>query len=198
MMASTGAEKDYEREVQLLQAVIAQAPGWQRAFATVVNTYRPYLFRRCVRHIRNVTDAEDVLQEVFLNAYRFAGRYEGRASLKTWLTTIADNQCNTFLRRRQRYSSVQQLLAVIDIHEAEQAATEAHEKEQRHIVAEAMARVSPTAREILSLRYWLELPLEEIARTLGIGLSATKMRLHRAHHQCFGVVDPECRPADLA
>lgn len=193
MTASTGTEKKYDREVQLLEAVIAQQPGWQQAYATIVNSYRPYLFQRCMRHLRNVADAEDVLQEVFMNAYRFANRYQGRASLKTWLTTIADNQCNTFLRKRQRYTFVQHLLAVIDIHEAAQvAAEEALKEEQQRIVAEAMAKISPRAREILSLRYWSELPLEDIAQTLGIGLSATKMRLHRAHQQCFGVVDAKC------
>lgn len=191
MTASTGTKDKYDREVQLLQVVTAQEPGWQQAYATVVNSYRPYLFQRCMRHLRNAADAEDVLQEVFLNAYRFAHRYQGRASVKTWLTTIADNQCNTFLRKRKRYTSVQHLLAVIDIHEAAEAASAAQKEEQRRIVAEAMAKVSPKAREILSLRYWLELPLEDIAQTLGIGLSATKMRLHRAHQQCFGVIDPE-------
>lgn len=195
MAAFTRSEKNYEREVQLLQVVIAHEPGWQRAYAAVVNTYRPYLFQRCVRHLRNAADAEDVLQEVFLNAYRFANRYQGRASLKTWLTTIANNQCNTFLRRRQRQTSVQHLLAEIDIDEAACAASAAQAEEQRLIVAKAMIKVSPTAREVLSLRYWLELPLEEIAQTLGIGLCATKMRLYRAHQQCYAAVESECYPA---
>ncbi len=52
-----------------------------------------------------------------------------------------------------------------------------------------MAKLSPRSREILSLRYWLDLPLEEIAQTLGIGLSAAKMRLHRAHRHCLEHID---------
>jgi RNA polymerase sigma-70 factor (ECF subfamily) len=142
-----------------------------------------------VGYLHNAADAEDVLQESFLNAYRFADRFEGRASLKTWLTRIADNQCYTFLRKRQQYASVEHLLAVIEIHEAAQAAMEIEEDHRRQFVAEAMGSVSPKAREVLALRYWLELPLEEISATLGIGLSATKMRLHRAHRQCLDVMD---------
>jgi RNA polymerase sigma-70 factor (ECF subfamily) len=189
MSASAENKMINAQEVQLLEAVAVRRPGWQQAFASLMDAYRPYLYWRCVGHLHNAADAEDVLQESFLNAYRFADRFEGRASLKTWLTRIADNQCYTFLRKRQQYASVEHLLAVIEIHEAAQAAMEIEEDHRRQFVAEAMGSVSPKAREVLALRYWLELPLEEISATLGIGLSATKMRLHRAHRQCLDVMD---------
>ena len=177
-------------ESQLLEAVVARKPGWQRAYADLVEGYRPYLYQRCLRCLRNPGDTEDVLQEVFLNAYRYADRYQGRASLKTWLTTIADNQCFTHLRRKQRYIQIEHLAAVIEIHEDPQLPSEAVQEDQRRqLVAGVMAQLSPRSREILSLRYWLDLSLEEIAQTLGIGLSATKMRLHRAQHQCREKID---------
>ena len=177
-------------ESQLLEAVVARKPGWQRAYADLVEGYRPYLYQRCLRYMRYPDDAEDVLQEVFLNAYRYADRYQGRAALKTWLTTIADNQCFTHLRRRQRYVQIEHLAAVIEIHEGGQMPSEVVRDDQwRQLVAEVMAQLSPRSREILSLRYWLDLSLEEIAQTLGIGLSATKMRLHRAQHQCREKID---------
>ena len=191
MSASADNKKINAQEVQLLEAVAVRRPGWQQAFASLMDAYRPYLFRRCLGHLHNAADAEDVLQESFLNAYRFADRFEGRASLKTWLTRIADNQCYTFLRKRQQYADVEHLLAVIEIHEAAQAAMEIEVDDRREFVVEAMASVSPKAREVLALRYWLELPLEEISTTLGIGLSATKMRLHRAHRQCLEVMVSE-------
>ena len=177
-------------ESLLLEAVVARKPGWQRAYADLVEGYRPYLYQRCQRYLCNPGDTEDVLQEVFLNAYRYADRYQGRASLKTWLTTIADNQCFTHLRRKQRYIQIEHLAAVIEIHEDAQMPSEAVQEDQRRqLVAGVMAQLSPRSREILSLRYWLDLSLEEIAQTLGIGLSATKMRLHRAQHQCREKID---------
>lgn len=179
-------------ESQLLEAVVARKPGWQRAYADLVEGFGPYLYQRCLRYLRNTDDAEDVLQEVFLNAYRYADRYQGRASLKTWLTTIADNQCFTHLRRKQRHIQIEHLAAVIEIHEAGQRASEAvQDDERRQLVVRVMAQLSPRSREILSLRYWLDLSLEEIAQTLGIGLSAAKMRLHRAHRQCLEEIEPD-------
>ena len=192
MSASAERKKINAQEVQLLEAVVDRRLGWEQAFASLMHAYRPYLYRRCMGHLHNAADAEDVLQESFLNAYRFANRFEGRASLKTWLTRIADNQCYTFLRKKQQYANVEHLLAVIEVHESVQAAMEMEADHRRQFVAEALAQVSPKAREILALRYWLELPLEEISATLGIGLSATKMRLHRAHRQCLDVMDPGC------
>ena len=179
-------------ELQLLEAVVARKPGWQRAYADLVEGYGPYLYQRCLRYLHNADDAEDALQEVFLNAYRYADRYQGRASLKTWLTTIADNQCFTHWRRKQRYIQIEHLAAVIEIHEAGQMPSGAVQAdERRQLVARVMAQLSPRSREILSLRYWLDLSLEEIAQTLGIGLSAAKMRLHRAHRQCLAEIEPE-------
>lgn len=190
MGASSNTEKNNANEVRLLAAVVARDPGWQQAFASLMNGYRPYLYHRCRRHLGNSTDAEDALQDVFINAYRFAHRFEHRAKLKTWLTRIADNQCYTLLRRRQQQINLEHLLAVIEIHEtAMDPSTDETVDHTKKLVCGVMAKVSPKAREILSLRYWLELSMEEIAQTLGIGLSATKMRLHRAHQQCFSEID---------
>lgn len=192
MAATTHQEKTSADEVLLLNAVVARGPGWQQAFASLMDSYGPYLYHRCLRHLRNAADAEDVLQEVFIKAYRFAHRFERRAQLKTWLTRIADNQCYTFLRKRQQQINLEHLLAVIEIHEAAMDMRLSETAEYRKkMVSQVMAKVSPKAREILSLRYWLELSMDEIAQTLGIGLSAAKMRLHRAHQQCFSEIESE-------
>ena len=118
MVASTNTEKNDANEVQLLETVAARDPGWQRAVASLMNCYRPYLYHRCMHHLGNSADVEDVLQDVFINVYRFARRFERRAKLKTWLTRVADNQCYTFLRRQQQQQvNVEYSLAVIEIHE---------------------------------------------------------------------------------
>lgn len=183
--------KNLAVDAQLLEAVVARKTGWQQAYAALVNAYGPYLYRRCRQRLQDAADAEDVLQEVFLSAFRYADRFQGRSTLKTWLTTIADNQCFTHLRRKQRYVQLEHLVALIEIHENGQGAEPVHDHEKQRMVARAMAQLSPRSREILSLRHWLDLSLEEIAQTLGIGLSATKMRLHRAHRQCLQVIDAD-------
>ena len=67
--------------------------------------------------MRNRHDAEDALQETLLRAYRGLDRFRGQASVLTWLTTIADNQCASLARRRARQVVGEHLQQSIRLHE---------------------------------------------------------------------------------
>lgn len=161
--------------------IIARRPGWQRCFQHLVEAYGPYLHQRCMRQLESAADAEDAVQETFVSAYRFLDRFEGRSTLKTWLTRIADNHCVQIHRRRRGFRDTgreewREVLeaAQVDRHEV------AQEDDANELVSDLMGRLSPSAREALALRYWGELSFEQMARVLGVGLSASKMRVRRA------------------
>lgn len=179
-MASTDGAT-YEAEATCIERIVARLPGWQECFRSLVDQYGPYLRQRCARYLDSAADVEDAVQETFISAYRFLARFEGRSSLKTWLTRIADNHCMQVLRRRQRYAEA---MSFDDIKEAweHRHAEEpvlADDDSQR-IVSTLMAKLSPAARESLALRYWGELSFEEMASVFGVGVSASKMRVRRA------------------
>jgi RNA polymerase sigma-70 factor (ECF subfamily) len=79
----------------------AQA-GDDRAFGELTDPYRGELQLHCYRILGSVQDAEDMLQETLLAAWRGLGQYEGRASLRTWLYRIATNRCLNALRATGR------------------------------------------------------------------------------------------------
>src|SRR3984957_13432698 len=79
----------------------AQA-GDDQAFSELTEPYRSELQLHCYRILGSVQDAEDVLQETMLAAWRALGQYEGRASLRTWLYRIATNRCLNSLRASGR------------------------------------------------------------------------------------------------
>jgi RNA polymerase sigma-70 factor (ECF subfamily) len=85
------------------EALLARArAGDDRAFGELVEPYRRELHLHCYRLLGSLTDAEDVLQEVLLAAWRGIGEYERRASLRTWLYRIATNRCLNVRRDQAR------------------------------------------------------------------------------------------------
>ena len=90
------------------EATLERARGGDdRAFGELTDPYRSELQLHCYRILGSVQDAEDILQETLVAAWRGLGQYEGRASLRTWLYRIATNRCLNALRasgRRPRTS----------------------------------------------------------------------------------------------
>src|SRR3990172_3852562 len=70
-------------------------------FSRLVESYSPLVFRLGLKILNNPQDAEDVLQETFIKAYRHLGSFDGRASLPTWLYRIANNEALMVLRRKR-------------------------------------------------------------------------------------------------
>ena len=85
------------------EATLERARGGDdRAFGELTDPYRSELQLHCYRILGSVQDAEDILQETLLAAWRGLGQYEGRASLRTWLYRIATNRCLNALRASGR------------------------------------------------------------------------------------------------
>ncbi|MGB5457520.1 MAG: RNA polymerase sigma factor [Gammaproteobacteria bacterium] len=165
-------------DTALIEVIRAQQRGWPRAMSTLLKRYENELLHRCQYRLGNFHDAEDALQATLLRAYRAILMFEGNSSLRTWLYTIADNQCNTMATRRNHHVLSEHLSTLIEIHEC---STRRHvefiDKEQVNLTLNIL---SEKTKQILKMRYYMELSLEEIAHNLGIGLSAAKMRLYRA------------------
>ncbi|GAB4533495.1 MAG: sigma-70 family RNA polymerase sigma factor [Anaerolineales bacterium] len=84
-------------EQSLLQALKS---GDRAAFAHLVETHSPAIYRLALRMLNNPQDAEDVLQETFIKAFQHIERFDGRARLSTWLYRIATNEALMLLRKR--------------------------------------------------------------------------------------------------
>lgn len=128
-------------------------------------------------------DAEtaDVLQEVFLTAWRQAGRFRGEARLSTWLRTIAINEC----RRRRRWWAVRRkhqakVAALVTHGECSPVDAESIGEETALEVRQAVARLPHAFREVVVLHYLEGRSTEEIATELQLRHNTVEVRLHRA------------------
>ena len=75
--------------------------GDHQAYSLLVNRYQNYVFTLTLRMIKNREDAEEVAQDIFIKAYRALADFRGDAKFSTWLYTIVNTSCITFLRKKK-------------------------------------------------------------------------------------------------
>jgi RNA polymerase sigma-70 factor (ECF subfamily) len=175
------SQKQYQtvEDQVLTELIIRQQTGWRDMLSTLLQRHHSALLARCYAYLKNREDAEDAAQETELRAFRAIKNFRGDSSFRTWLFAIGDHQCHDLVRKRTRRVIDDHLRALIEIHEASidriSPVTEHHAA-----VNNALSRLPEQERDVILLRYYRDLSLEDVSSTLGIGLSATKMRLYRA------------------
>lgn len=173
-------------------SIQALREGDREAFAEMVEAYSPLIYRLALRMLGDEQEAEDVLQETFLNAYRALARFEGRSSLSTWLYRIATNQALMRLRKHTPPTiSVDE--ALIDDEGLEQPRQftdwcclpeeEFMTAETQSQLNEAAKELSPALRAAFVLRDLHGFSTREAAEILEISETAVKTRLMRARLQ---------------
>ena len=169
-------------------AILARArQGDSDAFRALVETHSRNVFRLAFRMTGNEQDAEDVVQESFLRAYRQLGTFESRANFGTWLYRIVSNCSVDLMRSKQarhdqvRADSLDQegatALPATDVPGPERMAQSA-EIDRR--VQDALQELSPLERAAFTLRHYEGRSIDEIGATLGLGTSAAKHSVFRA------------------
>lgn len=177
-------------------AVLARARrGDGEAFRALVERHGRAAFRLAFRMTGNEQDAEDVVQESFLRAYRELGRFESRANFGTWLHRIVANCSVDLMRARQArrdMSRAESLDEAAPLAAGDQAGPErlARSAEIESRVQEALDRLSPLERTAFTLRHYEGRSTDEIARTLGLGRSAAKHSVFRAVKKLRAVLAP--------
>lgn len=164
--------------------------GDSAAFAELVDKFKQPVINLAYRTLHDLTEAEDLAQNVFVQVYKSAARYEPSAKFSTWLFTITRNLCLNEIRRRARHpaDSLDQPAAEMDDHPLRQVEDKgvASPPEQllrgelEEKVERALAELPENQRTALLLCRQEELSYEEIAEVLGCSLSATKSLIHRA------------------
>jgi RNA polymerase sigma-70 factor (ECF subfamily) len=146
--------------------------GERRMFVTLLEPVLPGAYRLAFGMLRSEADAEDAVQESVLSAWRHFRHFRTGSDLRPWLLKIVANQCRGQLRNR--WNGV--VKAPVIATDATAAALEAEDLDLRR----ALSSLPYEQRLVLVLRYYLDLPFEEVGRTLGVSTKAAKSRTHRA------------------
>lgn len=158
------------------------ADGDRRAFETLYMRHRSHVCRFLVRFIGNESVAEEIVNEVFLEVWRHAHRFESKSRVATWLRAIARYKALSVLRRR----SVAQLdedaaAAVAD--PADDPETTMDWQSRNAILKKCLTQLPAAQREIIDLVYYHEKSVEEVAGFVGVAASTVKTRMFYARNR---------------
>jgi RNA polymerase sigma-70 factor (ECF subfamily) len=153
------------------------AAGDERAFDELYQTYHANVFNFLLRLVNESAVAEELLQEVFLAAWRGAGRFREEAKVKTWLLRIAHHQAVSWLRRHRRVSALDEVAETADDDLIEDRFAQMWDADQ---IRAALDRLSPNHRAVIELTYVHELSYAEIADVMNCPVGTVKSRMSYA------------------
>ncbi len=163
-------------QIDDLRLLRKTAAGDEKAFHELVDRHSQRMFRLAVAMVGNAADAEDVVQEAFTGAFRGINGFEGRSSVKTWLTRILITQAAKWRRDKKRRKT-----SSLDAAPEQVGAPggEARVGQQIDLQA-AIAQLSVEHREVIVLREFEQMSYDEMAQALDVPRGTIESRLHRA------------------
>ena len=193
-LRATSRDKDSDGAL-----VAAAKRGDTRPFEQLVSRHEQRALAMAQRITRNREDAEDVVQESFLKAFRHLASFEEKAQFSSWLTRIVMNEAYMLLRQKRRVMEV--------LPDSPQDSTESTpdpfidrspspeescwRRERKELLTKAVNRLRPTTRRAVLLRDFEERSIVETAQTLQTSSCAVKARLFHARRRLRGMVNPE-------
>jgi RNA polymerase sigma-70 factor, ECF subfamily len=166
------------------------AAGDKTAMRTLFARHQVKVFRFVLRIVRDAALAEDAVSEAFIDVWQHAGRYEGRASVSSWLLGIARHRALDAARRRPT-ESLECEAAQNAVDPARDPETELGWKDTGAVVRGALAALSREHAEIIDLVYYQEKSIREIVEILGIPENTVKTRMFYARKRVAALVAAE-------
>jgi len=170
--------------------------GQTDLFETLFCRYKDYVYRVAFSYTRHAQEAEEVVQEAFLDVLRALPQYrtDGPARFETWLYRVTANRCKMRLRRKRPqaadWDEVGDLLAQVpDEHIEHDPESAASRGETYRQIWQAVGALPEIYRQVIVLRYGQELSYAEIAQTLSLNMGTVKSRLHAAHQKLQNLLE---------
>ncbi len=163
------------------------ARGDQLAMRALYARHRIPLYRWLLRIVGNETVAEDLVSDVFLDVWRQAASFKGRASVSTWLLAIARYKALSARRARVDTELDERITSTVaDPADTPEAALQ--EKRRRELLRKSLAKLSPEHSEVIDLAYYHGKSVKEVAEIVGVGEATVKTRMFYARRKLASLV----------
>jgi RNA polymerase sigma-70 factor, ECF subfamily len=159
--------------------------GQTALFELLMRRHNERIYRAARAILRDESEAEDVMQQAYVNAYSHLRQFDGRSKFSTWLTRIAIHEALARVRRRSRYTNMDPDSPFTSQVAAPATSTpdperQAFARELGLLIESAIDRLPDGAREVFVLRQVEGMSTEEVAATLDVSEAVIKIRLSRA------------------
>lgn len=163
--------------------------GDREAFGPLVDVHKDMIYTVCLRMLNSEADAEEAAQDVFVKAFRSIGSFQAKSKFSTWLYRIAYNHCISEIRKKVKMIDLVDELPEGEVDEGEINGLESISAGERSkYLRMAVDSLAETDAVVVTLFYYDELSLEEIAEVTGLSSSNIRIKLHRSRKKMYKVI----------
>ena len=159
-------------------ALLKDPVSKEKGFRLLMDRYKERIYWHIRRLVVSHEEAEDILQETFINVYRFAGSFKGESKLSTWLYRIATNESIRWLKKQK--SAREEVKVAKPVNGGQEGYVPVEEEEIISKFQQAIRQLPEKQRLVFNLRYYDELSYEEIGQILNSPVNALKTNYHYA------------------
>jgi RNA polymerase sigma-70 factor (ECF subfamily) len=167
--------------------------GSKAAFVALYDRHKVKIFQYCVRMMKDRSEAEDIVQSVFVRLFERANQIDCPDKFRSWLYCVARNFCLTRMRARAASAEVESESASVTADTSLVDELEDRQNGAGSLVRRGIARLSPELREVIILREFQELSYKEIAEVTSINEGTVKFRLFTARKKLSEILHPKLR-----
>ncbi len=159
-------------------------------FSYFIDQYKDMAFSIAFRIVNNREDAEEIVQDSFLRAYKSLGKFRGDSKFSTWFYRIVVNNALSRKKKDTEEANEVDISMVTDdaVYSVESAYKSLAREDQKKFIELALGKLSMEDRLLLTLYYLSESSIDEISAITGIAIENIKMKLHRARKKLYAVL----------
>ena len=170
--------------------------GDSKAFAVLVDRYKHMVFTLAMKILKNKEESEEVSQDVFVKVYQAIRTFKGDSKFSTWLYKIAYYRSLDYLKKQNRSLKTSSMDAEVEYHlpSIENTLDALEASERKKTIKRAIDKLAEDDAVVITLHYYEELSLKEIAKIMGIEANTVKVRLFRSRKRLAELLNKRLEP----
>ncbi|SHH02406.1 RNA polymerase sigma factor [Flagellimonas flava] len=179
--------------------IAAIVNGDSHEFSKLVETYKHMVFTLAMRTLKTREEAEEVAQDTFVKVFKSIKHFKGDAKLSSWIYRIAYNTCLDRLKKykKEMQNRPMEEINAFEVAEIQNALTGMIQKERLELIKKCIDQLLPTDAALLTLFYFEDKNLNEMAEVLEMSANTAKVKLHRARTRLGVIIKEQLEPETI-